>query len=319
MLLSIIAIIVGLILLAWSADRFVDGASATARHLGMSPLLIGMLIIGFGTSAPEMVVSAMAAIDGRPNLALGNAYGSNIANIALVLGVTAVFIPITVTSKILRREMPLLIGVMLLAGWQLQNGIISTLDAWVLLAAFFAFLIWSIRLGMKGDDVIGVSTEQELESRPMPLGRSIMWLVVGLILLVVSSRILVWAAVDIAITLGVSELIIGLTIVAIGTSLPELASAISAVRKKEHDLAIGNILGSNIFNTLAVVGIAGAIKPIQFDPMVFSRDWSTMMVLTALLLLFGLGRGGKGRINRLEGALLLCLYVGYLVWLVYTR
>lgn len=319
MLFSIITIVIGLIALAWSADRFVDGASATARHLGMSPLLIGMLIIGFGTSAPEMVVSAMAAVDGSPNLALGNAYGSNIANIGLVLGLTAVFMPITVTSKILRREMPLLIAVMLLAGWQLQNGVISTLDAWVLLLVFFAFLIWSIRLSMQGDDVIGVNTEQELQGKPMPLGRAIIWLVVGLILLVISSRILVWAAVDIALALGVSELIIGLTIVAIGTSLPELASAISAVRKKEHDLAIGNILGSCIFNTLAVVGIAGAITPIEFDPMVFSRDWSSMMVLTALLLLFGLGRGGKGRINRFEGALLLCLYVAYLGWLVYTR
>ncbi|RUO30314.1 calcium/sodium antiporter [Aliidiomarina soli] len=315
MWIPIAAIIVGLALLAWSADRFVDGASSTARHLGMSPLLIGMLIIGFGTSAPEMVVSAMAAIDDAPNLALGNAYGSNIANIALVLGVTAIILPISVTSGVLRREIPLLFVVMLVAGWQLQSGIITRWEAWILLGLFAAFLIWAIRLSKQGDDILSNESEAELDSHPMPLAKSIIWLVVGLVLLVLSSRILVWGAIDIAEAFGVSELVIGLTIVAVGTSLPELASCIAAVRKNEHDLALGNILGSNVFNTLAVVGIAGAITPIEFDYDVFTRDWATMMVLTALLLIFGLGRGGKGRINRVEGAVLLLLYVAYMVWL----
>ncbi|RUO29977.1 calcium/sodium antiporter [Aliidiomarina sedimenti] len=315
MWIPIAAIIVGLALLAWSADRFVDGASSTARHLGMSPLLIGMLIIGFGTSAPEMVVSAMAAIDDAPNLALGNAYGSNIANIALVLGLTAIILPISVTSGVLRREIPLLFVVMLVAGWQLQSGIITRWEAWILLGLFAAFLIWAIRLSKQGDDILSSESEAELDSHPMPLAKSIIWLVVGLVLLVLSSRILVWGAIDIAEAFGVSELVIGLTIVAVGTSLPELASCIAAVRKNEHDLALGNILGSNVFNTLAVVGIAGAITPIEFDYDVFTRDWATMMVLTAVLLIFGLGRGGKGRINRVEGAVLLLLYIAYMVWL----
>ncbi|RAK00827.1 calcium/sodium antiporter [Aliidiomarina maris] len=315
MLLPAIAILAGLALLTWSADKFVDGASSTARHLGMSPLLIGMLIIGFGTSAPEMVVSAMAAIDGAPNLALGNAYGSNIANIALVLGLTAVIAPIAVSSKIIRREIPLLIVVMIVAGWQLQSGLITRWEAWILLGLFFAFMGWAIYQGRNHDDVLGSEAETELDSHAMPLGRAILWLIIGLLVLVASSRLLVWGAVDIATSLGVSELVIGLTIVAIGTSLPELASCVAAVRKKEHDLALGNILGSNMFNTLAVVGIAGAITPIEFDYDVFTRDWSTMMLLTVVLVIFGLGRGGKGRINRIEGGVLLILYAAYMVWL----
>lgn len=315
MLIAAISVLFGLALLTWSADKFVDGASSTARHLGVSPLIIGMLIIGFGTSAPEMVVSAIAALDGAPNLALGNAYGSNIANIALVLGLTAVIAPITVNSKILRREYPLVIVVMLVAGWQLQSGIITHWEAWLLLGLFLAFMGWAVYQGKNNDDVLAVEVDTELADSPMTLPRSIIWLLVGLVLLVLSSQVLVWGAIEIATELGVSELVIGLTIVAVGTSLPELASCIAAVRKQEHDLALGNILGSNIFNTLAVVGIAGVITPIEFDYDVFTRDWSTMMVLTVILLLFGLGRAGKGRINRLEGGLLLALYAAYMVWL----
>ena len=315
MLIAAISVLFGLALLTWSADKFVDGASSTARHLGVSPLIIGMLIIGFGTSAPEMVVSAIAALDGAPNLALGNAYGSNIANIALVLGLTAVIAPITVNSKILRREYPLVIVVMLVAGWQLQSGIITHWEAWLLLGLFLAFMGWAVYQGKNNDDVLAVEVDTELAESPMTLPRSIIWLLVGLILLVLSSQVLVWGAIEIATELGVSELVIGLTIVAVGTSLPELASCIAAVRKQEHDLALGNILGSNIFNTLAVVGIAGVITPIEFDYDVFTRDWSTMMVLTVILLVLGLGRAGKGRINRLEGALLLGLYIPYMAWL----
>lgn len=318
MLLPVIAIIFGLALLAWSADKFVDGASSSAQHLGLSPLLIGMLIIGFGTSAPEMVVSAMAALDDAPNLALGNAYGSNIANIALVLGLAAVIAPITVSSRIIRREIPLLVLVLLVAGWQLQSGIITRWEAWILLGLFLAFMGWAVYQGRNQDDVLGVDTSAELDSRPMPLRNAIFWLIAGLVVLVGSSRLLVWGAVDIATALGVSELVIGLTVVAIGTSLPELASCIAAVRKGEHDLALGNILGSNMFNTLAVVGIAGAITPIEFDYEVFTRDWSSMVLLTIVLLIFGLGRGGKGRINRIEGTVLLLLYAAYMTWLAFS-
>ena len=320
MWLALGAVIAGLVVLVWSADRFVDGASATARHAGMPTLLVGMLVIGFGTSAPEMVVSALASVDGNPGLALGNAYGSNITNIALILGLVALLSPISVPSSVLRRELPVLAVIMLLAGYQLYDGQVSHLDAVVLLAVFFMLMGWSVYQGMtgKGDPIVGdVDAAAE---EPMPLGRAIFWLVFGLVLLVASSRLLVWGAVSIAEGLGVSDLVIGLTVVAVGTSLPELASALAAVRKNEHDLALGNVLGSNLFNTLAVVGIAGAITPVPAEPAVFYRDWVVMTVLTVALFLMGYGfRGvGTGRINRIEGAILLSIYLGYTGYLVST-
>lgn len=319
MLLAILAVIAGLALLVWSADRFVDGAAATARHLGMPTLLIGMVIIGFGTSAPEMVVSALASMQGNPGLALGNGYGSNITNIALILGITALLSPIAVHSQILRKELPLLAGVTLLAGYQLIDGHISRLDAVVLLAVFAAAMGWSIWLGMKQrGDALGDDFAHELEDGLMPLKKALFWLALGLVLLVVSSRVLVWGAVDIASALGVSDLIIGLTVVAIGTSLPELASSIVAVRKNEHDLALGNVIGSNMFNTLAVVGIAGAIHPMAVEPVALYRDWSVMALLTFSLFLLGYGIRRAGHINRLEGGLLTLVYIGYCSYLIYT-
>ncbi|GGB85701.1 sodium:calcium antiporter [Marinobacterium zhoushanense] len=319
MLLAILAVIAGLALLVWSADRFVDGAAATARHLGMPTLLIGMVIIGFGTSAPEMVVSALASLQGNPGLALGNGYGSNITNIALILGITALLCPIAVHSQILRKELPILAGVTLLSGYQLLDGHISRLDAVVLLLVFAATMGWSIWQGMKQrGDALGDDFAHELEDGLMPLKTALLWLFFGLLLLVVSSRILVWGAVEIATALGVSDLIIGLTVVAIGTSLPELASSIVAVRKNEHDLALGNVIGSNLFNTLAVVGIAGAIQPLVVDPEVLYRDWMVMAALTFSLFILGYGIRKAGHINRLEGGLLTLVYVGYAGYLVYT-
>lgn len=323
MLLAIIAVIAGLALLVWSADRFVDGAAATARHLGVPSLLIGMVIIGFGTSAPEMVVSALASLQGNPGLALGNGYGSNITNIALILGVTALISPIAVHSQILRKELPVLAGVTLLAGYQLIDGVISRNDAIVLLVVFACSMGWSIWLGMKkrGDSLgsdIEQEFEQEFQEQLMPLKIALLWLFAGLLLLVVSSRVLVWGAVDIASALGVSDLIIGLTVVAIGTSLPELASSLAAVRKNEHDLAVGNVIGSNLFNTLAVVGIAGAIHPMQVDSIVLYRDWMVMATLTFSLFLFSYGFRQPGVINRTEGALLLLAYLGYTSFLIYS-
>lgn len=333
MILPVIAVVIGLVVLVWSADKFVDGAVGIAKFCGMSTLLIGMVIVGFGTSAPEMVVSALSAMQGNPELALGNAYGSNIANIALILGVTAVIMPVLVKREALKRDLSVLLVVTALTIGLLLDGDVSRMDGVILLLVFAAvmgFNIWSELHAKK--KVAGEDTSDVIESdadngaeKDMSLGKSIFWLVFGLVLLVLSSRALVWGACDIARALGVSDLLIGLTIVAVGTSLPELASSIVAARKGEDDLAFGNIVGSNLFNTLAVVGIAATIAPMpSFDANVLARDLPVMVVLTVLLLLFGLptriskiGPDGKhiGRINRIEGSVFLVAYIGYLTYL----
>jgi cation:H+ antiporter len=320
MLLPSLAILLGLALLVWSADRFVDGASATATHFSVPPLLVGMLIVGFGTSAPEMVVSTIAASQGNPGLALGNAWGSNIVNIALILGVTALISPILVHSMILRKELPILAAVTGLSAWLAWDLEISRMDAWILLAVFAVLITWSIVQGMRdGNDSLASETAGELQSHAMPLKRALLWLALGLLVLIGSSRLLVWGAVTIAQSLGVSDLIIGLTVVAIGTSLPELASCVAAARKGEHDIALGNILGSNLFNSLAVVGISGAIAPIGVDVEVITRDLPVMVGLTLALFALGWGfRGQAGRINRIEGGLLVAVYLGYSGWLLST-
>lgn len=320
MTLAFVALIAGLALLVWSADKFVDGAAATARYAGMPPLLIGMVIIGFGTSAPEMVVSALASMQGNPGLALGNAYGSNITNIALILGLTALISPIAVSSQVVRKEIPILLGITLLTGALLIDGHLGRSDALILGGVFIVLLGWSIWTGIKGKgDALDEDVNVEIDSEAMPLKKAIFWLIVGLVLLVGASRLLVWGAVTIAQAFGISDLVIGLTIVAVGTSLPELASSLMAIKKKEHDLALGNVLGSNLFNTLAVVGIAAGIAPLDVDPAVLSRDWSLMMGLTLLLLVMCLGRKGQGRINRVEGGILLCIFVAYTGWLLTSQ
>jgi cation:H+ antiporter len=313
MLTAFVALSVSLPLLIWSADRFVEGASATAHHFGMPPLLIGMVVVGFGTSAPELLVSLLAAVEGNPGIALGNAYGSNITNIALILGLTALISPITVHSQVLRKELPVLAAVTVLAGLHLWDGVISRAEAFVLLTVFAILLGWAIRQGLQSKaDTLGGEMDCELTGHPMPVGRAIFWLVAGLVLLLISSRILVWGAVQIAVGFGVSDLIIGLTIVAAGTSLPELASSILAVRKGEHDIAFGNVVGSNLFNTLGVVGIAGSVAPMNVGPEVLFRDVTVMALLTFSLFIMGYGfRGRTGRINRIEGAVLLACYLGY--------
>lgn len=319
MTLAILAVLTGLALLVWSADRFVDGAAAVARHFGMPSLLIGMVIVGFGTSAPEMVVSALASLEGKPGIALGNAYGSNIGNIALILGVTALVSPIAVHSQVLRKELPILLAVTALAAWQLVDGVIDRADALVLLAVFAGIMAWSIRQDMrKQPDALRTEMNQELAEHAMPLRRAVFWLVAGLALLIASSRMLVWGAVAIAQALGISDLIIGLTIVAIGTSLPELASSLIAARKGEHDLALGNIIGSNFFNTLVVVGIAGMIQPMAPEAEVLSRDMVVMAALTVGLALMCYGFRGPGRIDRARGAVLVACYVAYTAYLAGT-
>ncbi|MEQ5813896.1 calcium/sodium antiporter [Marinobacter sp. NFXS11] len=315
MLMAIGAIIAGLILLVWSADKFVEGSATTASHFGMPPLLIGMVVVGFGTSAPEMAVSALAASQGNPGLALGNAYGSNITNIALILGITALLAPIAVHSQVMRKELPILILVTAFAGWQLWDGDLSRMDAIGLMLAFVVLIGWSIYQGLRQpDDALAKEMTEEVHA--MPVRKAILWLVVGLLLLIVSSRILVWGAVDLATTFGISDLVIGLTIVAVGTSLPELASSIIAAHKGEHDLALGNILGSNLFNTLAVVGIAGLIAPMPVAPEVLTRDFPVMAALTLVLFAMCYGFRGPGRINRFEGSALLLAFTAYTVYLL---
>ena len=320
MALAFIAVILGLAMLVWSADRFVEGSAATARHFGMPPLLIGMVVVGFGTSAPEMVVSALAAWQGKSGIALGNAYGSNITNIALILGVTALMSPIAVHSQVLRKELPILTVVTALAAWQLSDGVITRADAALLLAVLAGLMAWTIWQGLRQqNDALGSEIEQELAVHAMPVRRAVFCLALGLILLIISSRILVWGAVEIAEGLGVSDLIIGLTVVAVGTSLPELASSIIAARRGEHDIALGNILGSNLFNTLAVVGVAAAIQPLSVGAEVLDRDMLVMAALTLSLFAIGYGwRQPGGRISRSKGGLLLAAYLAYTAYLINT-
>lgn len=322
MLLAIVAVIVGLAVLVWSADKFVDGAVGVAEFCGMSTLLIGMVVVGFGTSAPELTVSAISASQGNPELALGNAYGSNIANIALILGATALISPILMQRSVLRGDLPILLAVSVLSIILVWDGNVARWNGILLLAVFAAAMAYSIRRELrkakleKSESLSG--NADSAEPKKVSLGKSVFWLLLGLVLLVVSSRALVWGAVEIARTLGVSDLLIGLTIVAIGTSLPELASSIAAARRGENDLALGNIIGSNLFNTLAVVGLAATISPMQeIEEAVTYRDMPLMIALTVALIVLGYRRKGDGRLNRIAGAILLAVYVGYLALLIF--
>ncbi|MGM0782888.1 MAG: calcium/sodium antiporter [Pseudomonadota bacterium] len=318
MILPAMAVVVGLVLLVWSAERFVEGAASTSQRLGLSPLLIGMLVIGFGTSAPELMVSALAASQGNPGLALGNAYGSNIANIGLILGLVALLAPLSVHSSVVRRELPVLGAVTLLSALLIWGGVIARWEGALLLLLLAGFIGYSILEARRnGKDSLAGETQESLATHPMSLRAGLVWTLIGLVLLIASSRLLVWGAVAIAEGFGVSDLIIGLTVVAVGTSLPELASSISALRRREHDLVLGNVVGSNLFNTLGVVGVAALIAPIEVAREVLLRDWTMMTAMTVLMAVFAMGwRGRPGRINRLEGLALLTLFVGYTVFMI---
>jgi cation:H+ antiporter len=322
MILAIVAVIVGLAVLVWSADKFVDGAVGVAEFCGMSTLLIGMVIVGFGTSAPELTVSTISAAQGNPELALGNAYGSNIANIALILGATALISPILMQRSVLRGDLPILLAVSVLSIILVWDGSVARWNGILLLAVFAAAMAYSIHRELKKaklEKSVSQSGNVDIaEPKKASLGKSVFWLVLGLVLLVASSRALVWGAVEIARTLGVSDLLIGLTIVAVGTSLPELASSIAAARKGENDIALGNIIGSNLFNTLAVVGLAATISPMdEIEKAVTYRDMPLMIALTVALIVLGYRRKGDGRLNRIAGAILLAVYVGYLALLIF--
>jgi cation:H+ antiporter len=318
MWIEFLAIAGGFLLLAWSADRFVAGASALAYNLNISPLIIGLTIVGIGTSAPEILVSAVASWQGDTGLAVGNAIGSNITNSTLILGLTAMISPLSVNSSILRRELPILILVMTLALLLLLDGTLGRLDGVILLTGMGVMLFWMTRTARTEKSQIDPLKEEFAEEIPTDISMTaaMFWLVTGSVLLLASSRVLVWGSVSIALQLGVSDLVIGLTIVALGTSLPDLAAS---VIKNEHDIAIGNVIGSNIFNLLAVLGMPGLISPESLDSEVLSRDYPIMFMLTLLLFLMAYGFRGPGRINRIEGAILVSAYVGYQTLLYFSN
>jgi cation:H+ antiporter len=318
MLLAATAIVLGLAILVWGADRFVIGAAALANSLGIPPLLIGLTVVGFGTSAPEILVSTMAALEGSPGIAIGNALGSNIANIALILGATALFSPLTVQSDMLRREYPLLLLISVGAFVLLLDGYLGVIDGIVLLLGLVASMWLLVRIGLHRRDHDPLADEIEAEiPADMTALAATGWFLVGLAALVISSRMLVWGAIEVAVAFGISDLVIGLTIVAVGTSLPELAAAIMSAVKKEHDLAIGNVVGSNIWNLLAVLGIPGLLAPGAIPPEVINRDMLVMLALTLALFVMGRGSRTHGTINRVEGGLLLASFIAYQGWIVW--
>ncbi len=318
MLIAVIQLVAGFLLLVWGADRLVAGASATARNIGISPMIIGLTVIGFGTSAPELVVSAVATLKGNAGLAVGNAIGSNITNIGLVLGVTALIYPLRMESTVLKREYPVLLLIMLVCFLMALDGSYSRLEGWTLIATLLAVVIWIIRIGLQRplSDPLAEEFDAEIP-RDVPTKVALFWLMVGLIVLPVSSIFLVEGAITIARFLHVSDTVIGLTIVALGTSLPELATAITAALHKEDDLAIGNIIGSNIFNLLGVLGIAAIIHPVELLPIILARDFPAMFLITGALYLMASDFRGPGRIGRRSGSVLLTMFMGYfiMVWL----
>ncbi|MGB1884306.1 MAG: calcium/sodium antiporter [Gammaproteobacteria bacterium] len=316
MLISIAAICGGLALLTYGADRFIDGAAATAFHFGIPPLLVGLVVVGFATSAPEMLVSAMAAFNGNPSLAIGNAIGSNIANVGLVLGVTALMAPLVVRSAVLRREFPMMFVALLLASALLVDTELDRRDGAILLAAMFVSIGMLAWLGMrapKSDPMVAEIT-REIDT-DLTLGRSLFWLAVGLILLMGGSKLLVDGAVEIARFLGVSDVIIGLTIVAVGTSLPELAASIASALKDEPDIALGNVIGSNMFNSLGVLSMPGLIAPAIFDSAVARRDIPYMLIICFILFVLSWSFKQEGRLSRFGGSLLLAGFIVYQVLL----
>ncbi len=315
MLLFSVAILVGLALLIWSADLFVDGASSIAQNMGVSPLIVGIVIIGLGTSAPEMLVSGVAAFQGNPGLGIGNALGSNITNITLVLGFTAILYVLPVHSSLLKKELPLVLATAILSWILMADGFFSRIDGLILIATLvivFSWMIISAKNSTTNHDPLIDDTIEELPKK-LDKNKAILWTIGGLILLLISSKMLVWGASNIAHDMGISDLVIGLTIVAIGTSLPELAATISSARKGETDLAVGNIVGSNLFNTLAVLAIPGLIQPLDVPEGVLNRDMPIMVILTIMLLLFSFGcfKNSRYKINRTKGIILLTAFIAY--------
>ncbi|MDT3252932.1 calcium/sodium antiporter [Serratia sp. root2] len=319
MFLAIALLIVGLFLLVYGADRLVYGAAVISRSLGVPPLIIGMTIVGIGTSLPELFVSTTAALNGQIDMAVGNVLGSNIANILLILGVAALIHPLAARSEVLRRELPLMLAVTVLCGFVLMDGTLSRLDGVVLLAAAAAFILLMLKIARlaqrEGSDSLTVEQIAEL---PQDSSNTVavLWLVLAFIILPLSSKMVVDNATVIAHYFGMSELVVGLTLIAIGTSLPELATTIAGALKGEDDMAIGNIIGSNIFNTVIVLGVPALLSPGSVDPAAFHRDYWVMLAVSIVLSALCIGR--KHRIGHLAGALLLCGFIAYLAVLFFN-
>ncbi|MCZ6470693.1 MAG: calcium/sodium antiporter [Gammaproteobacteria bacterium] len=319
MLPSLAAIALGLAALVWSADRFVDGAASIARHLGVSSMIIGITVIGFGTSAPEILISVVAVLEQTPDIAIGNALGSNIANIGLILGITALVMPLPIGKKIFNQEFPLLLLATAVMSWCLYDGVLDTLDG-TLLLTLLALILWYLVKAHQRNPAASASEIELVEDNQEDMSFLVAggWVFIGLILLVGSSKLLVWGATEIAYELGISELIIGLTIVALGTSLPELAASIASIKKNEPDLAIGNIIGSNLFNSLAVIGIPATITNFNISELAVTRDLPVVIAIT--LLFYGLARfpaTGVQSLSRFKGLWLLSAFVIYQLYLYY--
>ena len=312
MLVNILLLIAGLSLLMWGADRFVHGAAAAARNLGVAPLLIGLTIVAFATSAPEILVSIVASLEKQPGLAIGNAIGSNIANIGLVLGLTALLRPIEIESATLRREMPALLAVSLLTVSLFLDTYLSRMDGLVMLTGLVIVMVWLVRLGMRSpaNDPISLDFEAEIPT-DVRMSMALTWLIIGLGTLLVGAELLVSGAIGVATELGISEVVIGILVVALGTSLPELAVSLASALKGEYGLAIGNIVGSNIFNLLAVVGVAATIEPAALPPTVLSLHIFVMVAFTLVLFAMTYDYDQHAELSRLEGAALLVAFLAY--------
>ncbi|MGF1774697.1 calcium/sodium antiporter [Vibrio maritimus] len=317
MLEAVVFLIIGLVFLVWSADKLVFGAAALARNVGISPLVIGMTILAMGSSAPEMMVSATAALEGKTDTAVGNVLGSNIANIALILGITAMIKPLSISSAVLRRELPLMIAVTLIAGLILWDSHLGFVEGVILFALFAAFILAMLRISKAEKESGNTDALLDDQESEVPEGvsnaKAAMWVVIGLIVLPLAADRLVDSAVVIAQYFGMSDLVIGLTIIAIGTSLPELAASLAGVLKGEDDMAVGNIIGSNVFNILAVMGIPGVLNPSLLSEHAMGRDFWVMLGLSLLLVVMALGKSKS--INRIEGGILFVLFLGYQVYL----
>ena len=314
MLVAILAIIAGFIILTWSADQFVNGAAATARNFKISPMLIGLTVVSIGTSAPEILVSIMAATQDHASLAIGNAIGSNIANIGLVLGATALIAPLPVKGSLAKREIPMLVGISILAGICIFNGLLTQLDSLALLATLFLTLYLMFRWQKQHPDEPLIEGEED-EVPELSTKKAWFYLISGLLFLLGSSQLLVWGATELARLFGISELVIGLTIVAIGTSLPELAASVVSALKGHHDIALGNVVGSNIFNLLAVLPMPGLLASGTVNPQVIWQDFPVMMGLTLFLAINCLIGKQPKSLGRAIGILLLGFYITYTIWL----